>query len=38
MSQEQLTGSSILAKSLKSLGVDVIFGIVGVPVVEVIFY
>ena len=31
----QMTGAQIVARSLRSLGVSVIFGIVGIPVVEI---
>lgn len=35
LSQQPITGSNIVAQTLKDLGVTVIFGIVGVPVSEV---
>nr|CAG8463182.1 6534_t:CDS:2 [Entrophospora candida] len=35
MSKNNLTGAQIIAKSLKEQGINVVFGIVGIPVVEV---
>lgn len=32
---EALTGAQIIARSLRGLGVTVLFGIVGIPVVEI---
>jgi 2-hydroxyacyl-CoA lyase 1 len=35
MNGEKLDGASILAKSLKDQGVQYMFGVVGIPVIEV---
>lgn len=37
MSQEKLDGASLVAKSLKEQGVEYMFGVVGIPIVEVAF-
>ena len=37
MDDQVLTGASIVAKSLRDQGVQYVFGIVGIPVVEVGF-
>ena len=34
---EQVTGMYILAKALKNIGIDVIYGLVGIPVTEVAY-
>ncbi len=35
MNEEKLDGASIIAKSLKDQGVQYMFGVVGIPVIEV---
>lgn len=35
MSDETLDGASLVAKSLKDQGVEYMFGVVGIPVIEV---
>jgi len=35
MSKNNLTGAQVIAKSLKEQDISVVFGIVGIPVVEV---
>lgn len=34
-SQSHISGSHLIAQTLKSHGIDIIFGIVGIPVIEV---
>jgi 2-hydroxyacyl-CoA lyase 1 len=35
MANNKVTGGELIAKALKKQGVEVVFGIVGIPVVEV---